>query len=205
MREGNGGSGGARRGGLELEREPLPEIGARAPLVQLALTHAVRSLLIPSSPPLSRPRPPDPRRPLPPHQEGRHRSQAPRAQPSRQGLQVPPHSYRVPYPPSCPLLQVRSLPTPPSPTVLGRRARAVSSFPNDISLAQDQVAASSYLQVRGQHRLVSLSPALPQDTMLTNDGLFLFFLQDLDRISGNRRMGGFTGGGRYAARSCNMV
>jgi hypothetical protein len=35
------------------------------------------------------------------------RPQAPRAQPQGQGLQVPPHSHRVPYPPSGPLLQDR--------------------------------------------------------------------------------------------------
>jgi hypothetical protein len=33
------------------------------------------------------------------------RSQAPRAKPKGQGLQVPPHSHRVPYPPSLSLLQ----------------------------------------------------------------------------------------------------
>lgn len=38
--------------------------------------------------------------------------QAPRAQPQGQGLQVPPHSDRVPYPPSGPLLQDRRCPAP---------------------------------------------------------------------------------------------
>jgi hypothetical protein len=38
---------------------------------------------------------------------GRLRPQAPRAQPQGQGLQVPPDSHRVPYPPSRPLLPHR--------------------------------------------------------------------------------------------------
>ena len=37
---------------------------------------------------------------------GRCRAQAPRAQPERQGLQVPPHSHRVADPPPRALLQV---------------------------------------------------------------------------------------------------
>ena len=39
------------------------------------------------------------------------RPQAPRAQPQGQGLQVPPDSHRVPYPPSGPLLQDRRCPS----------------------------------------------------------------------------------------------
>jgi hypothetical protein len=41
---------------------------------------------------------------------GCRRPQASRAQPQGQGLQVPPNSHRVAYPPSCPLLQVRRRP-----------------------------------------------------------------------------------------------
>ena len=82
-----------------------------------------------------RPRPRDPRGPLYAHQEGAYnytrlvlhtrmaelllthtlgccRPQAPRAQPQGQGLQVPPDSYRVPHPPSVPLLQDRRCPPP---------------------------------------------------------------------------------------------
>jgi hypothetical protein len=40
------------------------------------------------------------------------RPQASRAQPQGQGLQVPPHSHRVPYPPSGSLLQDRRCPSP---------------------------------------------------------------------------------------------
>lgn len=42
--------------------------------------------------------------------QGRRRPQAPGAQPQGQGLQVPPDSDRVAYPPSLPLLQDRRCP-----------------------------------------------------------------------------------------------
>lgn len=46
-----------------------------------------------------------PRGPLAPRQKGCRRPKAPRDQPQGQGLEVPPHSHRVPYPPSRPVLQ----------------------------------------------------------------------------------------------------
>lgn len=61
-------------------------------------------LVVPVSHIMFRIGPPDPGGPLASREKGRCRAQAPRDQPQRQGLEVPSHSHRVPYPPSCTLL-----------------------------------------------------------------------------------------------------